>query len=120
MEQKNAFKVSAAVDVDLHAVQFEFSPFFPFFFPFFLCLLGIYVCVECEHPLFSSTTKYQHQTPWPAFTSPILSDSLKKVRETEPQESSNCYALKVSCGKCGNGLGHEFVGDGPGGKGSRF
>ena len=46
--------------------------------------------------------------------------SLKKNRESEPQESSNCYALKVSCGKCGNGLGHEFVGDGPGGKGSRF
>ena len=26
----------------------------------------------------------------------------------------------MSCGKCGNGLGHEFLGDGPGGKGSRF
>ncbi|XP_009698307.1 PREDICTED: methionine-R-sulfoxide reductase B1, partial [Cariama cristata] len=22
-------------------------------------------------------------------------------------------ALKVSCGKCGNGLGHEFLNDGP-------
>ena len=89
-----------------------------FFFPFFA--LGIYVCVECDHPLFSSHTKYEHQTPWPAFTKPIRNDSLKKIRESEPQESSNCYALKVSCGKCGNGLGHEFVGDGPGGKGSRF
>lgn len=28
-------------------------------------------------------------------------------------------ALKVSCGKCGNGLGHEFLGDGPKGT-SRF
>ena len=28
-------------------------------------------------------------------------------------------ALKVSCAKCGNGLGHEFLGDGPQG-GSRF
>ena len=25
----------------------------------------------------------------------------------------------MSCGKCGNGLGHEFIGDGPKGK-SRF
>ena len=32
----------------------------------------------------------------------------------------NCDIFQVSCGKCGNGLGHEFVGDGPGGKGSRF
>ena len=91
---------------------------FSIFFLFFAS--GIYVCVECDHPLFSSHAKYEHQTPWPAFSKPIRNDSLKKVRESEPQESSNCYALKVSCGKCGNGLGHEFVGDGPGGKGSRF
>ena len=92
-----------------------------FSFHFFLFFAsGIYVCVECDHPLFSSHAKYEHQTPWPAFSKPIRNDSLKKVRESEPQESSNCYALKVSCGKCGNGLGHEFVGDGPGGKGSRF
>jgi len=28
--------------------------------------------------------------------------------------------LQVRCGKCGNGLGHEFLKDGPGGKTSRF
>ena len=36
--------------------------------------------------------------------------------EDEPQMSSKNLALKVSCGKCKNSLGHEFVGDGPGGK----
>jgi peptide-methionine (R)-S-oxide reductase len=81
---------------------------------------GIYVCSECDHPLFSSHTKYEHQTPWPAFTNPLRPDSLSKKPESQEQESSKCYALKVSCGKCGNGLGHEFIGDGPGGKGSRF
>ena len=101
-------------------VSFKNNHVFPEFDFLSFFASGIYVCVECDHPLFSSHAKYEHQTPWPAFSKPIRNDSLKKVRESEPQESSNCYALKVSCGKCGNGLGHEFVGDGPGGKGSRF
>ena len=121
---------------------------------------GVYACSECGYELFSSKTKYEHHTPWPAFTNTIHSDSVSKVIEGDPQESSDCRALKVidrfwrptppnaslvsfimsymltklqrpaflytfitfqiSCGKCGNPLGHEFLGDGPGGKGSRF
>ena len=52
--------------------------------------LGIYVCAECSHPLFSSRSKYHHETPWPAFTKPIQEDSLKKVAEEGREE-----ALKV-------------------------
>merc|ERR1712150_157254 len=74
---------------------------------------GHYVCSKCEHQLFGSESKYSHQTPWPAFKNPIHENSLSKRLEEKG-------AFKVSCGKCGNGLGHEFVGDGPGGKGSRF
>ena len=44
---------------------------------------------------------------------------LEQEVETEEQTSSKGVALKVSCGRCGNPLGHEFVGDGPGG-GSRY
>ena len=62
-------------------------------FPFFD--VGIYVCSKCDHPLFSSHTKYEHQTPWPAFSSPVQTDSLSKKPETEHQESSDCRALKV-------------------------
>jgi len=71
------------------------------------------VCSACDNPLFSSCSKYKHGTPWPAFHNPINSNSLAKRKE-------DAKAYKVSCGKCGNGLGHEFLGDGPGGKGSRF
>uniref|UniRef100_A0A671M0Q8 Methionine sulfoxide reductase B1a n=1 Tax=Sinocyclocheilus anshuiensis TaxID=1608454 RepID=A0A671M0Q8_9TELE len=49
---------------------------------------GMYVCAKCGHELFSSRSKYEHSSPWPA---------------------QQC----VKCGKCGNGLGHEFVNDGP-------
>ena len=57
------------------------------------------MCAECDHPLFSSVAKYQHQTPWPAFTVPLRKDSLSKRPETEQQDSSDCYALKV-CFHC--------------------
>uniref|UniRef100_A0A8D2QRM2 Methionine sulfoxide reductase B1 n=1 Tax=Zosterops lateralis melanops TaxID=1220523 RepID=A0A8D2QRM2_ZOSLA len=62
---------------------------------------GIYVCAKCGHELFSSRAKYEHSSPWPAFTETLRGDS-------------------VTCGKCGNGLGHEFLNDGPRRGQSRF
>lgn len=76
---------------------------------------GVYVCVECGYKLFSSRAKYEHNTPWPAFTHTVYKDSVTKV-----PEDGRPGALKVSCGKCGSGLGHEFLKDGPDGKTSRF
>uniref|UniRef100_A0A8C0VS14 Methionine sulfoxide reductase B1 n=1 Tax=Cyanistes caeruleus TaxID=156563 RepID=A0A8C0VS14_CYACU len=67
---------------------------------------SIYVCAKCGHELFSSRAKYEHSSPWPAFTETLRGDSVAK-REERPG------ALKVTCGKCGNGLGHEFLNDGP-------
>ncbi|GLD57608.1 methionine-R-sulfoxide reductase B1-A-like protein [Lates japonicus] len=67
---------------------------------------GMYVCSKCNHPLFSSRSKFAHSSPWPAFTDTIREDSVTKMMET-------LTAYKVLCGKCGNGLGHEFVNDGP-------
>ena len=73
---------------------------------------GVYTCSKCNYELFDSHSKFQHSSPWPAFTSTVHADSLSKHMETKT-------AYKVSCGKCGNGLGHEFIADGPDGK-SRF
>ena len=42
---------------------------------------GKYVCKECGHELFRSEAKYEHQTPWPAFTKTVLPDSVAKVEE---------------------------------------
>jgi len=75
---------------------------------------GNYVCASCGYELFSSRTKYEHHSPWPAFTETIHPDSVSKV-----PEEGRANALKVSCGKCGLGLGHEFLKDGPDEK-SRF
>uniref|UniRef100_A0A670XTU5 Methionine sulfoxide reductase B1 n=1 Tax=Pseudonaja textilis TaxID=8673 RepID=A0A670XTU5_PSETE len=74
---------------------------------------GIYICSKCGYELFSSQSKFLHSSPWPAFTHPIHSDSISKYLERPG-------AFKVSCGKCGNGLGHEFLDDGPQKGQSRF
>ncbi|CAB3369807.1 Hypothetical predicted protein [Cloeon dipterum] len=75
---------------------------------------GIYACAECGNELFSSLSKYTHHTPWPAFTETVREDSVSKT-----PEPGRPKAIKVSCGKCGAGLGHEFLEDRDDG-GSRF
>uniref|UniRef100_T2M3N2 peptide-methionine (R)-S-oxide reductase n=2 Tax=Hydra vulgaris TaxID=6087 RepID=T2M3N2_HYDVU len=74
---------------------------------------GIYVCSQCENPLFHGKSKYKHSSPWPAFTQPMHDCSLRKEVETEKQTSSDKPALRLFCGKCDNIVGHEFIGDGP-------
>ncbi|CAL8282638.1 unnamed protein product [Boreogadus saida] len=74
---------------------------------------GIYACSKCDHKLFSSRSKFEHSSPWPAFTETVQEDSVSKHVERPG-------TFKVLCGKCGNGLGHEFVNDGPSKGKSRF
>uniref|UniRef100_A0A3B4B979 MsrB domain-containing protein n=1 Tax=Periophthalmus magnuspinnatus TaxID=409849 RepID=A0A3B4B979_9GOBI len=69
---------------------------------------GIYVCADCSHELFSSSSKFQHSSPWPAFSQTIHPDSVSKHPEYGLHNSDN---IVVCCGKCGNGLGHEFLYD---------
>lgn len=75
---------------------------------------GVYVCKVCGNELFESGSKFAHKSPWPSFSQTVRFDSVRKVPE---RNSPN--ALKVYCGQCNSGLGHEFLGDGPKGK-SRF
>ncbi len=74
---------------------------------------GVYVCSQCGYELFASTKKFEHNSPWPAFSETVHPDSVSKYNES-------ASALKVSCGKCGNGLGHEFLNDGVTAGQSRF
>lgn len=47
----------------------------------FFSHIGIYVCAKCGYELFSSRTKYEHSSPWPAFTETIHEDSVSKKEE---------------------------------------
>ncbi|ESO87443.1 hypothetical protein LOTGIDRAFT_204482 [Lottia gigantea] len=74
---------------------------------------GIYVCSSCGNELFHSHSKYEHSSPWPAFNELIREDSVSRKAESKT-------AIKIHCGKCGNGLGHEFLNDGEKEGQSRF
>uniref|UniRef100_A0A452T029 Methionine-R-sulfoxide reductase B1 n=2 Tax=Ursus TaxID=9639 RepID=A0A452T029_URSMA len=65
----------------------------------------VYVCTKYDYELFFSCSKYEHTA---TFTETMHAESVAKHQEHNTPE-----ALKVSCGRCGPGLGHELLNDGP-------
>ena len=76
---------------------------------------GVYRCLVCGNPLFSSDTKFESNTGWPSFYKPISEDSVKYQEDT----SMGVSRTEIICGKCGSHLGHVFD-DGPKPTGKRF
>lgn len=76
---------------------------------------GIYKCVGCGSPLFSSENKFNSGSGWPSFD--------KSFDEVNVEEKlDNSYGMKrteVLCSKCGGHLGHIFN-DGPKTTGYRY
>lgn len=76
---------------------------------------GIYKCVACGAPLFSSDAKYESGTGWPSFYAPIDPAGV----ETEEDRSLFMRRTEVHCAACGSHLGHLFP-DGPRPTGLRY
>lgn len=76
---------------------------------------GVYSCVCCGLPLFSSETKYESGTGWPSFWDPIKETSV----ETQPDVSFFSRRTEVHCRRCKAHLGHVFE-DGPDPTGLRY
>jgi peptide-methionine (R)-S-oxide reductase len=69
---------------------------------------GMYHCVACGVPLFSSETKYDSGSGWPSFWDYTVKENIK----TEIDTSHGMNRTEVMCANCGSHLGHVFD-DGP-------
>jgi methionine-R-sulfoxide reductase len=75
---------------------------------------GVYECVCCGLPLFTSEAKYDSGTGWPSFFQPV-------ARENVLEKADHSYGerTEVLCARCEAHLGHVFD-DGPRPTGLRF
>lgn len=76
---------------------------------------GTYVCGGCETELFSSDTKYDSGSGWPAFYDCIDKSKIKEI----PDTSHGMIRIEVVCANCYGHLGHLFP-DGPNPTGMRY
>jgi methionine-R-sulfoxide reductase len=75
---------------------------------------GVYACVCCGLPLFSSDSKFNSGTGWPSFFQPVAVENV-----VEHEDTSHGIRTEILCARCDGHLGHVFE-DGPRPTGLRF
>jgi methionine-R-sulfoxide reductase len=76
---------------------------------------GVYTCICCALPLFTSDNKFNSGTGWPSFFQPIAEENVKN----EEDRAYGMRRIEILCTRCDCHLGHVFP-DGPKPTGLRF
>jgi len=76
---------------------------------------GVYCCVCCGLPLFTSESKFNSGTGWPSFFQPVARENIV----SKPDHSGGVNRVEIECALCGAHQGHVFE-DGPPPTGLRY